>query len=468
MNSIKQNYIFLLFIAAFLIRFVSIDQSLWLDEATTAVTVAKYSIAEILTKFSPTDFHPPLYYLVMDLWTQIFGISEFSLRVPSVIFSIMTGLILMKIFRGSDPIFLFNPLIIYYSQEARMYSMATFLVATSFYFFIKMTDEKNKSTHNIDLYLFLLFAILSFYTFYATVFFVATAFLYLVFIKRVGPSLILTVIFSFAIALISPLLQTQFTNSRQALLQVVNWSTVLGTINLKNLLLIPIKFTSGRISFEPKILYYGVSVLWLLFYTFSTVVGLLLSKKTLRTLFKMDFKKIIKSKFFIFSFFLITPLFLGIIFSISSPLLQYFRFQYLIIFLSLLVAYSCSIIPNQKFKKIIYSTIVSGSLAFSLIYLFVPQFHREDWKSLTKAAAQENLPIYMITSSSDPLKYYAPNLNTKSLKEINSSSNLPSPIIVIPYTADIHGVNYAEVLNNKDKIKITVRNFRGLQYEVWR
>jgi hypothetical protein len=149
-------------------------------------------------------------------------------------------------------------------------------------------------------------------------------------------------------------------------------------------------------------------------------------------------------------------------------LLQYFRFQYLIIFLSLLVAYSCSIIPNQKFKKIIYSTIVSGSLAFSLIYLFVPQFHREDWKSLTKAAAQENLPIYMITSSSDPLKYYAPNLNTKSLKEINSSSNLPSPIIVIPYTADIHGVNYAEVLNNKDKIKITVRNFRGLQYEVWR
>jgi hypothetical protein len=74
----------------------------------------------------------------------------------------------------------------------------------------------------------------------------------------------------------------------------------------------------------------------------------------------------------------------------------------------------------------------------------------------------------MITSSSDPLKYYAPNLNTKSLKEINSSSNLPSPIIVIPYTADIHGVNYAEVLNNKDMIKKTVRNFRGLQYEVWR
>jgi len=456
------------FTVALFIRFINIDQSFFLDEATTAVTIAKYNIAEILTKFSPTDFHPPLYYLVMDLWTQIFGISEISLRVPGIVFSILTGLILMKIFKGSDPVFLFNPLIIYYSQEARMYSMATFLVAASFYFFLKAIDEKNKSTHNVNFYLFLLFAILSFYTFYATVFFVATAFLYLVIVKRVGPSLVFVVIFGFAVALISPLLITQFTNSRQALLQVINWSTVLGTVNLKNLLLIPIKFTSGRISFEPKILYYGVSVLWLFFYTFSTVAGVFLSKKTFITLFKPEFKKIIKSKFFIFLFFLITPLFLGIIFSISSPLLQYFRFQYLIIFLSLLVAYSCSIIPNQKFKKIIYSTIVAGSLVFSLIYLFIPQFHREDWKSLTKAASQENLPIYMITSSSDPLKYYAHNLRTKSLKEINPSSNLPSPIIVIPYTADIHGVNYAEALKNKDMTKITVRNFRGLQYEIWR
>src|SRR3989338_11407589 len=89
--------ILLLFFSAFLIRLISLDQSLWLDEATTARVVRQYNFTEIISKFSPSDFHPPLYYLFMKIWTNVFDYSEIALRLPSVVFSLLTGYLVLKI-----------------------------------------------------------------------------------------------------------------------------------------------------------------------------------------------------------------------------------------------------------------------------------------------------------------------------------------------------------------------------------
>src|SRR3989344_5684606 len=87
----------LLFLIAFSIRLISLNQSLWLDEATTAIAVQTHSFWNIVTQFSPSDFHPPLYYLVMKVWTGIFGYSEVAIRMPSVLFSMLAGLVVYKI-----------------------------------------------------------------------------------------------------------------------------------------------------------------------------------------------------------------------------------------------------------------------------------------------------------------------------------------------------------------------------------
>src|SRR5574340_131093 len=88
-------------ISAFVIRLVGINQSLWLDEATTAL-VAKFSLTDIFSKFLPTDFHPPFYYLLIKYWTSVFGYSEIVLRIPSLVFGIgtiyITYLIAKKLF----------------------------------------------------------------------------------------------------------------------------------------------------------------------------------------------------------------------------------------------------------------------------------------------------------------------------------------------------------------------------------
>ena len=76
-------------LVSFLIRIVSLNQSLWLDEATTAL-VARMDLSDFFTKFMPADFHPPLYYLVVNLWSRFFGYSEIALRMPSVIFGVLT------------------------------------------------------------------------------------------------------------------------------------------------------------------------------------------------------------------------------------------------------------------------------------------------------------------------------------------------------------------------------------------
>src|SRR5450830_924226 len=137
--------IFLILGLALILRLISLNQSLWLDEATTAL-VSKMSLTNIFTKFLPGDFHPPLYYLIMKYWTVVFGYTEISLRIPSIIFGLgtiyFTYLIGKKLFNKKTGLLASilmstSGLAIYYSQEARMYMMAAFLVSAAVYFFLK-------------------------------------------------------------------------------------------------------------------------------------------------------------------------------------------------------------------------------------------------------------------------------------------------------------------------------------------
>jgi len=129
---------------------------------------------------------------------------------------------------------------------------------------------------------------------------------YFLFKKQYQYLILSTCYFLLSFLIISPLLYQQWLNSKISLSEVKNWSLVLGKANIKNLLLIPIKFSVGRISFYPKIFY------WLTAFSFSFFVFYLLFKN-------------LKSKIVLFYFF-IFPIFLGFIISFFTPLLQYFRF----------------------------------------------------------------------------------------------------------------------------------------------
>lgn len=464
----------LIFVTAFLIRLIALNQSLWLDEATTARVVQQFEFSQIISRFSPNDFHPPLYYLFMDFWTQIFGYSEVSLRFPSIIFSLLAGwavyligkrLVNKRLGVLAAAFFLFNPLIVYYSQEARMYMMATFLLTATLFFLMSLIPEFFDSVgtlasrrsappksqkidifaHSIStrtarqIFLFNLFIFLSFLTFYGSVFFIAAIYLYLVIKKQFRLLAWLLPGFVLGLVSVSALLYQQYLNSRQALLTVSNWKLVLGPASFKNLFLIPLKFSVGRISFEPKVLYYLLSGAWtgLIFYFAGK--GSLKEKKGQ-----------------ILAAMLIFPIVLGFLFSILAPLLQYFRFIYLIPIMAILLALGTKSSMNRFIA-------VAGFSLFSLIYLLNPSFHREDWKSLAKSLPNK-AKVCMIPSSADPLLYYRKDITIVT----PTRCNFGSTVIVVPYTAEIHGVDYKTIMQDKGFRQEKTFNFRQLQYEVWK
>jgi len=457
----KKYHIWILLIFAFLVRLIHLDQSLWLDEATTAVTVRQYSFWQIITQFSPADFHPPLYYLFMDIWTSFAGYSEISLRMPSVIFSVAAGYFVYKISRRIFPateygigatilsavFFLFNPLIIYYAQEARMYAMVTFLIAANFYYLQTLVSRK---VRNSGLYFHLTLAVM-FLTFYASAFYIAAVILYLLYHKKY-PLLVSAVTTTLvSVTVVFPLLYTQYAGSKTALEAVKNWSLVLGTVSLKNIILIPIKFTSGRISFEPKVVYYLLAGVWMAVLAYLPFEAFRKKKDTARP------------KAVLLGYFFLIPLLLGTVFSFIAPMLQYFRFQFLLIFLSILLGVSASRLKSDIFKY----AIVVIFIAWSLLYLLMPRFHREDWKLLAQTLEKEHKAVYMIESSSDPLKYYAPDVPVKPLRNITYREFDGDDIIVVPYTSDIHGINYSIILQGNNLCRETV-SFREITFEKWK
>lgn len=431
---------------ALLIRLVGLDQSLWLDEATTAKVAHHYSLGEIATVFLPNDFHPPLYYQLMKGWTAVFGYSEIALRLPSVLFSLFTGYLIFLIGKRAENetagtwasiFFLFNPLVVYYSQEARMYMMATFFLTASLYFLLFRTASEKK----VYPFLCALCIGLAFLTFYGSIFFIVPLFLFLLYKKRYTTLIISTVVMVSVIIFLSPLLLLQLSNAQKQLQIVAHWSNVLGKANIKNLGLIPLKFSIGRITFFPKWSYWLISGAWTLFvFAFVSKGGL--KNRQLLLLF-------------------LIPILIATIFSLFSPLLQYFRFIYLIPVMSLLLAIGMTHADRSLVKFI----VLAGFLVFSCSYLFIPGFHREDWKGLMRSLPAHST-IFMVKSSSDPAEYYGRDIKIKDLKELNVAQN-HKEIIVIPYTADIYGIPYRHVLEDKHFSVKKSETFRNVIVEYW-
>jgi len=101
-----------------------------------------------------------------------------------------------------------------------------------------------------------IFISLSFLTFYGSIFFILVILFYFLFKKQYKYLILTTFYLLIVFLIVSPLLYQQWVNSKISLVEVKNWFLVLGKANLKNLLLIPIKFSVGRISFYPKLAYW--------------------------------------------------------------------------------------------------------------------------------------------------------------------------------------------------------------------
>ena len=141
-RTLLTGIVLVLLLAAFL-RFHRLEaQSFWNDEGNSA-RLSERSIALII-EGTASDIHPPLYYLLLRGWREVVGASEFSLRALSAFAGIGTvaatfalgKVVASRSLEGSGPpvvapvaalLAAVNPALVYYSQEARMYSLLALL-----------------------------------------------------------------------------------------------------------------------------------------------------------------------------------------------------------------------------------------------------------------------------------------------------------------------------------------------------
>lgn len=108
--------------------------SYWWDELFS-VTVSMLPFKEMF-KVLFTDVHPPLYQIVLKAWIAIFGVSEFAARSLSLVFVLLSMLVVFfwgrKILDRATltltlAFYSTSYLFAYYAQEARSYTMMLFL-----------------------------------------------------------------------------------------------------------------------------------------------------------------------------------------------------------------------------------------------------------------------------------------------------------------------------------------------------
>jgi mannosyltransferase len=132
---------------AFLIRTVNLTtQSLWRDEVD-AIRFSSWSSAELVAGLFRAGHNGPLFFLLLRPWRSLASDSEFALRYPSALMgtvAVPLGFVLARQLGLSRAAGLLlggllatSPYLVWYGQEAKMYTLLLVLMALAFIAYLK-------------------------------------------------------------------------------------------------------------------------------------------------------------------------------------------------------------------------------------------------------------------------------------------------------------------------------------------
>lgn len=464
--------IYLILLLALALRLINLNQSLWWDEVINVTAAFNSGFLSYVGGYTLVDFHPPGYFALLWVWIKLFGTSEVIVRLPSVLFAlgtvwltylIGTKLVSKKVGIVASLLLALAPLHIYYSQEARMYSFASFATALSMYFFFSLMENRKKAFVG-----YLLGSTLVLYSDYVAYFIFPAQLFYCLFFKRSLLKKVMLALFGSTILFIPwlILLPKQVGIGLSTAENIKGWKKVVGGHGMKEVGLLVVKTLVGRISFPDKVIY-GLLV---------GTAGLLFGLPILKSL-----PKLITGINLMLIFWLVLPPVLAFLVSFQIPVFSYFRFIFILPAFYLLAAVSLDRLKRET-GIIFLCLVVIMEAVFSFTYLFNPAFHREDWKGAVAYIDQESGPdtktffkYHQIPAS---YSYYGNDrLNVMpALKSIpaKSEDNLNSSllefqrgkIILVDYLTDITdpGKILEKFVLGKGCNETEKRDFRGVGF----
>jgi mannosyltransferase len=145
------------------VRFPTLGlQSYHHDEIVTASRILRGGFRQAMEAVGSSESAPPLYYVLAWLWTQLTGTAELGLRSLSALAGVATvpvAYLLGVELRGrragiaAAALVAVNPMLLWYSQEARAYALLALLTSLAALYFVRALDRDVPGTsRNVTLW----------------------------------------------------------------------------------------------------------------------------------------------------------------------------------------------------------------------------------------------------------------------------------------------------------------------------
>ena len=356
-------------------------QSYWVDELFTLFTAnPSATFSESLHRVFHDLVHPPVYNILLWIWFKLFGFTEYVGRS----FSAFTGVLSIiamyylgkEIFNKNVGVYAailvtFNYFLIYFSQEARSYSLFLLFSILSYLFLFKTI--RTKSIYNAFLYTF--FTLLLIYTHYFGFFLIASQFIVFVYLavieiknrkKLIYIGIVVMVIITLSIA---PVLYSILNSDATIAAERMRWCYA----------------PSPYFFLTYMKTYFSYQVI-----PFAILLIVLAVKM---------YQQKIKNSYIVYA--LIIWIFICYLFPylksiISYPILAPRYTIYVVPAMILLVAVAIDSIENKKFKYLLVALIVLSSVFRIYRYDYYTKPQKEEWRKIANYIISDSrdLPVY--------------------------------------------------------------------------
>jgi len=186
----------LLLLINVILKIIYIDSNDIAKDEPFSIYVAQMSLSELVNYLKGGN-NPPLYEIFLHFWIKFFGTDALSVRLPSLIFSSLTAVVIFRAGKSAfsfstgalaSLIFTFSSMHTYFAHEARAYALFMLLTALSILFLINYVKQ-NKIK---DISLLALVNILLIYTHYFGFFVLLNQLIVLIIHKRNKTNLLRT------------------------------------------------------------------------------------------------------------------------------------------------------------------------------------------------------------------------------------------------------------------------------------
>ncbi len=162
-NSKRSHLVLLALLAlmavALIVLYPTLRMGIWLDEYLSINSSTGDNFICVITNGfgRQDDYHPPLFYVVLNTWMKLFGRGDFSVKIPSVIFGLLTipaSYWLGKVCNSrrvgmlSALFCAMSPLAVFLSGQCRGYALAGLFstIALTAYVVLQKAEANKKAT----------------------------------------------------------------------------------------------------------------------------------------------------------------------------------------------------------------------------------------------------------------------------------------------------------------------------------